>query len=66
MKLKKTTENFIVVVTLVRFSYTFRFSTPPSFQCFSCISCPMKIFYYFLGASHLFGDSFFIFKENTL
>ena len=46
-----------------RFSYAMCFSL---FQCPSCISCYTKNFYYFLGGSHLFGDSFFIFKENTL
>ena len=55
--------NFIVVVTLLNLSYAFCFS---SFQCLSCISCYMKNFFYILDCSHLFGDSFFIFKENSL
>ena len=32
----------------------------------SCILCYVNIFYKFLGGLHLFSDSFFIFKENTL
>ena len=61
--------------TLLNFSYTFLmillyiflfvFHFSP-FQFLSCISCYAKNFYYFLGGSHLFYDSFFIFKENTL
>ena len=41
-------KHFIVVITLLKFSYTFCFSFFPSFQCFSWISCHVKNFYYFL------------------
>ena len=47
---KKKANNFIVVVTLLNFPYTF--------QCVFCISCHVKIFCHFLGGWHLFGDPF--------
>ena len=54
-------KNFIVVVTLLNFAYTFRFLLFPPFHYLSCISCHVKNFHYFLGGPHVSVDSFFHF-----
>ena len=57
--------NNFVVLTLLNFSYALRFSFPPfSMSFLYLLSC--EEFYYFLDGSHLFGDSFFILKKNTI
>ena len=50
---KNKIKNFIVVVTLLNFSYTFRFSFFPAFQYLSYISCYVKNFYIFY-VDHIF------------
>ena len=49
---------------VVKLFLYFSFFIFPHFQFLSCISCHVKNFYYFLGGSHVFDDSFFIFKET--
>ena len=56
-------KNFIVVVTLLNLVFVFHFF--PLFNVFLVSLAMWRIFMIFLGGSHLFGDSFFIFKENT-
>ena len=66
-KQKVEMKNYVPVVTLLilTFLVLFFFQFPPfSMSFLYYLLCETKN--YFLGGSHLFGDSFFIFKENTL
>ena len=65
-------KNFIVAVIFKHF-LCFSFFVFPLFNVFVVLlailflfSCYMNLYYHFLGVLHLFGDSFFMFKENTL
>ena len=58
-------KNFIVVVTLLNFSYSFVFHSPLSLFSMSFLYL-LFCEEFSLGGSHIFGDSSFIFKESTL
>ena len=56
---RNKSKEFYCLCYVVKLFLYFSFFIFPSFQCL----CHMKNCYFFLDGSHLFGDSFFIFKE---
>ena len=63
---KNKLKNIVVVVSLWNSSYTFRFPSPPSFQCLSRISFHAKNFYYFFKVARIFLVILFSFLRRTL
>ena len=65
-KQKIKVKNFIIVVALINFSDSFRFSFFSLFNVSLASLAMWRVFYYFIGGSHLSGDCCFIFKYKTL